>query len=144
MVSTVVHLLLERVEDFAAGYAAWVAASFDEEGVDLLDQGHVHLDGTDQRGPVPDVVEGYLGEVAAPVDGDADSEQCAGNDVAEGLPEVEALVRALPHAVDTVGVVGFTQDFLEGHLQMVIEVVWIAVAQIGLGGPRVSDHSHDG
>ena len=57
---------------------------------------------------LPDVVEGQAGEGAAPAHGVRDAAYCRQDDVAQRLPQVEALVRELPHAVDTVGVVRFS------------------------------------
>jgi len=89
------------------------------------------------------VVEGETGEHAAPADGVRDSTENSKDDVAEGFTHVKTFVREFPHAVDGVSVVWLSNTFLIGHLEMVVEVVGISVAEIGLHSPSFS-YRHDG
>jgi len=76
------------------------------------------------------VSEGDLSEFAAPFGGDADAAAEGGDDVAEFLPAVEAFVGVGPHAVDGLDAVGLGEDVLEVDLQVVVDVVGIAVDEI--------------
>jgi len=95
--------------------------------VDPLADSAVELAHLEAGGDVPDVVECDLGELAAPLGGDADTAAEGGDLVAETEPEVEAGVREFPHAVDGAGTLGLTKNLLELDLQVIVEIVWISV-----------------
>ena len=62
------------------------------------------------------MLEGDAGEVAAPTGGNGNTAEDGGDQVADGLPQVEAFVAVLPHALQRVGVVGLANDVLEADL----------------------------
>jgi len=102
----------------------------DAHSVELLAAAAVELEALEAGGDVPDVDEGDLGEVAAPAHGDADAAAEGHDGVAQVLAAGEAFVGVLPHAGH--GVVAFRlgEHILEGHLQVVVDVVGVTVIQI--------------
>lgn len=96
----------------------------------LLHHAAVDHVGPQTRGHVPDVVEGDDGELEAPAEGAGYAAEDGQEVVAASLAAVEAAVGQLPHAVDGVTSIGFSQDVFETHLNMVVDVVLISVDQI--------------
>ena len=60
--------------------------------------------------------ESNFSEVASPAHGNADTEEGGADNVAEGLPQVEAFVGELPHTFQGLGVVGLTKNLLISDL----------------------------
>jgi len=125
--------LLEGVEQEPAGLAARVEAAVDAHAVQLLAASALDLQPLEGGGDVPDVQEGNAGEFAAPLGGDTDTEAESVDHVAELHPAVEALVRVGPHAVHGPGTLGLSEDVLEGHLKVVIDVVGVTVDEVEFG-----------
>ena len=73
------------------------------------------------RRDVPDVLECNAGKCATPAHSGGDTTKKGGDAVAEGLPQVEALVAVLPHAFHAVGVVGLTEDIFETDLMFFLK-----------------------
>jgi len=126
------RLLFEIVEQLAASLAEWVKAAVDAHAVQLLETSAVELKDLEAWGHVPDVAEGDLGELAAPLGGQADSTAEGHDHVAAFLAAVEAFVGVGPNAVHGVGALGFSEDILEHDLKVVIDVVGVAVDEIDL------------
>jgi len=123
-------LLLEGGEAQTDRLADGVQAAVDAHPVQLLAASAVELQALEAGGHVPDVDEGDVGEVAAPLHGDADAAAEGHDGVAQVLAAGEALVRVLPHAVHGMVAFWLGEDILEHHLKMVIDVVGVAVHQI--------------
>jgi len=87
--------------------AYWLKTAVNTLSVALLDAPTVDVEELEAWCEVPDVVEADFSELATPAGGDADSAEDGGDLVAAALPEVEAAVGELPHAVDAVGALGF-------------------------------------
>jgi len=102
----------------------------DAHSVELLAAAAVELEALEAGGDVPDVDEGDLGEVAAPAHGDADAAAGGHDGVAQVLAAGEAFVGVLPHAGHGVVALGLGEHILEGHLQVVVDVVWVTVIEI--------------
>jgi len=126
-------LFLEGVEEQTARLAAGVEAAVDAHPVQLLAAAAVDLHHLEARRDVPDVDEGDLAELAAPLHGDADAVEEGEQHVGEVLAAVEAPVGVLPHAVHGVGTLGLGQHIFEGDLDMVVDVVGVTVDQVELG-----------
>ena len=110
------HLLLEGTEEQTAGLAERVQAAVDAHPVALLATSAVKLQHLEAGRDVPDVDEGDLAELAAPLHGDADAVE-EGEDCVGKVPAaVEATVGALPHAVHGVRSLGLREYILEGDL----------------------------
>jgi len=123
-------LLLEGREAKTNGFADGVQAAVDAHPVQLLAAPTVELQALEARGDHPDVHEGDVGEVAAPLHGDADATAEGHNVVAQGLAAGEARMRVLPDAVLGVVALGLGEDILEHHPEMVIDVVGVTVQQV--------------
>jgi len=126
------NLFLELMEAETASLAAGVEAAVHAQPVQLLQAAAVDLQHLEERGDVPDVEEGNLAELSAPLHGDADGVEEGENHVVEVLAAVEACEGAFPHAGDGVGTLGLGEDILEGDLQMVVDVVWVTVDHVEL------------
>ena len=111
-------LLLESTEAQGHGLAEWVQAAMDAHAVQLLAAAAVELEDLEARGDHPDVGEGDVSELTAPLHGDADAAAGGHDHVAEVLAAVEAFVRISPHAVHGVLTFGLGEDVLEGDLVM--------------------------
>jgi len=92
-------LFLEGVEEQTAGLAAGVEAAVHAQPVQLLAAAAVDLQHLVERSDVPDVDEGHLTQLGAPLHGDADAVEEREQPVGPLLAQVEAHVGALPHAV---------------------------------------------
>ena len=101
-----------------------------DHAIAALEHGQVDLPGPYTRCNLPDMLKGYTGKVTAPAHGDRDTTQCGQDQVAEGLPQIEAFVAVLPDTVQTAGVIRLTERLLKGHLQEVIQVIGISVSKI--------------
>merc|ERR1712241_415148 len=108
-------LLLEGGEAQTDRLADGVQAAVDAHPVQLLAASAVELQALEAGGHVPDVDEGDVGEVAAPLHGDADAAAEGHDGVAQVLAAGEALVRVLSHAVHGVVAFGLGEDILEHH-----------------------------
>jgi len=121
---------LEGGEAERHGLAPGVQAAVHDHAVQLLQAAAVELAHLEAGGHVPDVAEGDLGELAAPLGGDADAAAQGHDGVAQRLAALEAFVGVAPHAGGGVDAGGLGEDVLERHLKVVIDVVGIAVEQI--------------
>jgi len=106
----------------------------DAHPVQFLATSTVELEALEAGGDVPDVDEGDVGELAAPLSGDADAAAQGHDGVAQLLAAVEAGVGIAPHAVRGVDALGLREDVLEAHLKVVIDVVGVTVIQIQFSG----------
>ena len=104
-------------EEPADSFAVRSDAAVEDEGVDLGDKCNVDLHDLDARRHAPDVTEGDAGKLTSPAGSNADATEGGTDDVAQGLPQVEALVAELPHTVDALGVIGFTDGLFECNLK---------------------------
>ncbi|GFO29059.1 hypothetical protein PoB_005556400 [Plakobranchus ocellatus] len=104
------------MEELAAGLTAWIQAAMDAHAVEFLQTSTVELQNLEARRDVPDVCEGDVGELTAPLGGDADTTTQGHDGVAQALTAVEAFVRVRPDAVHRVSAFRFSQDILETHL----------------------------
>jgi len=102
----------------------------DAHSVQFLETSAVEFQALEAGCDVPDVNEGDVGELAAPLSGDADAAAQGHDGVAKVLAAVEAGVGTAPHAVDGVDALGFCEDVLEGDPNMVIDVVGIPVDHV--------------
>ena len=109
-------LLLELVEDHAAGLAARFDAGSDDVAIAPTKHKQVDLAGSHTRSHVPDVLEGDACESAAPARRDRNSTQRCQDQVAKRFPQVETFVGILPDAVHGVRLVGFSDDILKVDL----------------------------
>ena len=88
----------------------------DAHAVELLATAAVDLQNLEAGRDEPDVIHCYIGELYAPLHGDADTAEKGVELVAAVLAAVEAEVGVLPHAVDTVGSFRLSQDVLKQDL----------------------------
>jgi len=132
MLQGLVCLFLEGVEEQTAGLAAGVKAAVHAQAVQLLAAAAVDLQNFVQRRDVPDVNESHLAELSAPLHGDADAIEEREKPVVELLAQVEAHVGALPHAVHGVRALGLGEHILPGDLEVIVDVVGVAVDEIEL------------
>jgi len=133
-------LFLELVEEQTASLAAGVEAAVHAQAVQLLQASAVDLQHLEERRDVPDVDEGHAAQLGAPLHGDADAVEEGEQPVGPLLAQVEAHVRALPHAVDGVRALGLGEHILERDLDVVVDVVGISVDEIEIS----SEARHDG
>jgi len=133
MLQGLVCLFLEGVEEQTAGLAAGIHTAVHAQAVQLLAAAAVDLQNFVQWSDVPDVDEGHLTQLGAPLHGDADAIEEREEPVGELLAQVEAHVGALPHAVHGVRTLGLGEHILERDLDVVVDVVGIAVDEIELG-----------
>jgi len=121
------------VEEQTTRLAAGVEAAVHAQAVQLLQTSAVDLQHLEERRDVPDVDEGHLAQLGAPLHGDADTVEEREQPVDILLAQVEAHVGALPHAVQGVRAFGLSEDILERDLEVVVDVVGIAVDHVELG-----------
>ena len=91
-------------------------AALQAGGEELLAHSAVHGVQLGEWGPVPDDLEGYVGELAAPAERQGDATEDAEEVVAASLGAVEAAVGALPYTVDGVSALWLSKNILECHL----------------------------
>jgi len=125
--------LLEGLEAERHGLAPGVQAAVHQHAVQLLQAAAVELAHLEAGGHVPDVAEGDLGELAAPLGGDADAAAQRHDGVAHVLAAVEAFVGVAPHAVHGVDALRLGEHILEGHPQVVVDVVGVTVVHVDVG-----------
>jgi len=123
---------LECMEKQATRLAAGVEAAVHAQAVQLLAAAAVDLQHLVERRDVPDVDEGHLAKLGAPLHGDADAVEDREQPVGKLLAQVEAHVGALPHAVQGVRALGLGEHILETDLKVVVDVVGIAVDEVEL------------
>ena len=109
--------LFKRRKEETAGFAARIHAAVDAHAVELLETAAVELQHLEAWGDVPDVGEGDVGELTAPLGGDADAAAEGHDGVAQALAAVEALVRVGPDTVHGVGALRLGQHIFETHLK---------------------------
>ena len=109
-------LFLERLEEQTAGFTDWIQAAVDAHSVHLLATAAVDLQDLEARSDVPDVQEGDVAELAAPLHGDADAAEEGVDHVAQVLAEVEASVGVGPHTVERADSFRLRQDVFESNL----------------------------
>jgi len=124
------------MEEHTAALAEWVETAVDAHAVQLLQAAAVELQDLEAGRDVPDVDEGDVGELAAPLHGQADTAEQGHDHVAQALAALEALVGVAPHAVNGVDALGLSQHIFEGHLDVTVDAVGVAVDKIQV--------SHDG
>jgi len=122
------------VEEQTAGLAAGVQAAVHAEPVQLLAAPAVDLQHLEEGRDVPDVDEGHLAQLGAPLHGDADAVEEGEQHVMELLAAVEARVRKLPHAVHGVRALGLGEHILERDLDVVVDVVGVTVDEVEFHG----------
>jgi len=120
------------MEEQTAGLAAGVQAAVHAQPVQLLQASAVDLQHLEERRDVPDVDEGHAAQLGAPLHGDADAIEEGEQPVGVLLAEVEAHVGALPHAVHGVRALGLGEHILPGDLEVIVDVVGVAVDEIEL------------
>jgi len=130
-------LFLEGVEEQTARLAAGVEAAVHAHSVQLLAAAAVDLDHLEARRDVPDVNEGNVAELAAPLHGDADAVEEGEDHVGEVFTAVEAFVGQAPHAVHRVGTLGLGEDILERDLDVIVDTVGIAVDKVNFSSCRI-------
>ena len=108
---------LKRVEEQTAGFTERIQAAVDAHSVQLLAASAVDLQDLEARSDVPDVGEGDVTELAAPLHGNADAAEESVDRVAQVLAAVEARVGVGPHAVHRMKVRRLRQHILEGDLK---------------------------
>lgn len=101
------------MEDSSAWLEAWRHAAVDAHSIETLANPAVDLEPLEAWSDVPDVVEGDVGKLTAPLCGDAATEAQGQQFVAEVFPEVKAGVGQFPDAVNTVGTVRLTENVVE-------------------------------
>ena len=122
--------LLKSRKQITTCFTTRVQTGVNDHAIAALEHRQVDLPGSDTRCNLPDMLKSYTGKVTAPAHGDRDTTQCGQDQVTESLPEIEAFVAVLPDTVQTVSVIRLTNRLLKGHLQEVIEVIWIPVSKI--------------
>jgi len=102
----------------------------DAHSPELLQTSTVELEALEARSDEPDVGKGDVGELTAPLSGDADTAAEGHQGVAQLLAAVEAFVGVAPHA--GWGVVGLRlgQDIFELDPEVVVDVVRITVDHV--------------
>ena len=105
------------MENETAGFTERIQAAVDAHSVQLLAASAVDLQDLEARSDVPDVGEGDLCELAAPLHGNADAAEESADHVTQVLAAVEALVGVGPHAVHGTDSFGFSQHIFEGDLK---------------------------
>lgn len=109
-----------------------IQTTVDAHSVQFLTTAAVELKDLVAWRDLPDVTEGDLGKLAAPLSSNADAAAEGHQHVAAVLAAVEAFVGVAPHAVDGVDSLGLSEDILECDLQVVVDIVRITVYKIDL------------
>jgi len=118
------------VEEQTAGLAAGVQAAVHAEPVQLLAAHAVDLQHLEERRDVPDVDEGDVAELPAPLHGDAYAVEEGEQPVGQVLAAVEAFIGQTPHASNRVRALGLSDYVLKRHLEVVVDVVGVAVDHV--------------
>ena len=105
------------MENETAGFTERIQAAVDAHSVQLLAAPAVKLQDLEARSDVPDVAEGDVTELAAPLHGDADAAEESVDHVTQVLAAVEAFVGVGPHAVHGTDSFGLSQHIFEGDLK---------------------------
>lgn len=121
------------MKEDSTSLAAWIQAAVHTHAVQLLDTAAVELHHLEARRDVPDVHEGDVSKVAAPLHGDADAAEEGLDGVAEVLAAVEASVGVAPHAVHGPDSFRLCQDIFESDLQVIVDVVRVTINQVQFG-----------
>lgn len=114
--------VIAKIEDLypteteAACFAERSTATLYAGSPALLIEGAVDREHPEERGRVPNVVEGDAGETAAPAESKARTAQDCQELVATVLAASEALVGQLPYAVNRMCSIWLGKNFLEFHL----------------------------
>ena len=103
-------------EEEATRFTDGTQTALETRAEELLRAAAVDHEDTQTGRDLPHMLEGDHGKLAAPAQRQRDSAEDAEDVVAASLGAVEAVVGALPHAVDGVGAIRFRQHILEGHL----------------------------
>jgi len=118
------------VEEQTARLAAGVEAAVHAQAIQLLAAAAVDLQDLEEGGDVPDVDEGHLTQLGAPLHGDAAAIEEGEDPVGPLLADVEPAVRAFPHAVQRVGPLGLGEHILERDLDVIVDIVGVTVDQV--------------
>ena len=105
------------MEEQTAGFTKRIQAAVDAHSVQLLAASAVDLQDLEARSDVPDMGEGDVTELAAPLHGDADAAEESVDHVTQVLAAVEAFVGVGPHAVHGVDSFRLSQHIFEGDLE---------------------------
>ena len=105
------------MEEQTAGFTDRIQAAVDAHSVQLLATSAVDLQDLEARSDVPDVQEGDVAELAAPLHGDADAAEESAEHIAQVLAAVEARVGVGPHAVHGVEPFRLCQHIFESDLE---------------------------
>ena len=117
------------MEEQTAGFTERIQAAVDAHSVQLLAASAVDLQDLEARSDVPDVGEGDVCELAAPLQGDADAAEESVDHVAQVLPAVEALVGVGPHTVHGTDSFGLSQHIFESDLGTTMLMIMTYVMQ---------------
>jgi len=132
-ISAVTLALFESGEAQSAGLKEGIVVAVDVHSPELLQTSTVELQALEAWRDVPDVDKGDVGELTAPAGGDADATAQGHEGVAQLLAAVEAFVGVAPYAVHGMVALRFSQHIFKCDLQMVIDVVGVAVHKIDFG-----------
>ena len=88
----------------------------DAHSVQFLATSAVDLEALEAWADEPDVCEGDVGELTAPLSGDADAAAEGHDGVAKTLPALETFVGVLPDAVHRLDLIGLTEDIFPANL----------------------------
>lgn len=110
---------LKLVKYQSEGFTHRIEAAMDTKSVQFLHEPTIQLQDLEARSYVPDVNEGDVGELTAPLRGQADSAARRHDDVTDRFPQRETFVGELPHAVQTSDSLGLSQNILKCYLQQI-------------------------
>jgi len=127
------------LEEQTAGFTAGIHTAVDAQTIQLLHTSTLDLQPLEQGRDVPDVVEGHVSELHTPFHGKADTEAESVDHVGQVLAAVEASVGVLPHAVDGPCPFRLSQDVFESDLDMVVDVVGVAVDKVQISHGETVD-----
>jgi len=122
--------LLEGSEAKSTRLKERIVEAMDQQAPQPLQTSTVELQTLEARSDEPDVGKGDVGELTAPLSGDADTAAERHQEVAKLLAAGEAFVGVCPDAVHGMDAFRFSQDILELDLNMVIDVVWVTVHEV--------------
>ena len=104
-------------EAVTEGLTQRLVVTLDARAVELLQTSEVdHVAAHARRDP-PHMHESDHGKLASPADGQRDSTDGCQQLVAAALATVETLVGAVPHTLDGVGAIWFTQNLVKADLE---------------------------
>ncbi len=90
-----IELFSECIEYISHAITDWITNAIDHQGPQLLGTDAVDFHPSEQRGDIPDVVEGHLSKLTSPHGSNAAAKQYRSYVVANILPKVEALQKKI-------------------------------------------------